>query len=260
MMGFKGVFLGLAGCVLCNSSVIAGGMGAETYDPYRMVGAVLGGYASVSAGISQSWTGHEEGSFIYSDTQKSNNAGFLGGFLGFEHDLIYPGYIIQLGAEYDYFSNATISGANYVGADWTSFTLYDYSYQFQTQQVLALAKLLGTTHQIYHPYIAVGLGAAFNQLNNFSAVTQESDPQNLAASFGDKTTTSFSFSLGLGLEADLYKNLRVGLGYRFSSFGAAGLGAGTVAACSSYSSETPFTLSVPNAFANQVLVQISYVA
>ena len=118
---------------------------------------------------------------------------------------------------------------------------------------------MGTTHERFHPYGAVGLGAAFNKFSNFVATTTQTGPVNVAPMYSDTSTTSFSYTVGLGVETDLYKHLRLGLGYRFSSFGKADFGYGTVTV-NNFTATTPFNFVTPNAFANQFVAQLSFVA
>lgn len=253
-MRIKGIVLG---CIIA-SSVSAGGMGPVEANNYRIVLGLLGGYAGMSAGSAQTWTANEN-NFIYTANDNGGDNGFVGGFFGAETGFFHPGMIVQLGIEYDAFGTISVQGQHFVGADDLTYTPYEYRYTFQTQQLLGAAKLLATMYDRFHPYAAVGLGAAFNNASDFRAFTHQPDPLNIAPVYFDTNSTSFSYTLGLGVEGDFNDHFRWGLGYRYSNFGTVGFGNGTVR-FNNYVANTPFNFSTSNAYANQFLAQITYLA
>lgn len=225
--------------------------------------SLQGGYASINAGgNTQRFTGTDSNVFSYNNAGGGKNTGFIGVFLGAEHDLPFlsrPGFFMQAGVEYNYFGKIGVNGINTVGIEPQTSTTYRYHYNFQTQQVLGTLRLFATTYERFHPYGEVGLGAAFNNAGQYNATTTETGSINLTPGFGNQTQTKFSYSLGLGVDTQVNTKIRVGLGYRYSNFGSSSLGNGTVI-INNYQSPVPFALGGSNAYANQFIARISYLA
>jgi len=246
--------------VLCSSLAVAGESGIKSMSAgIRPVVSLLGGYASIEAGSSSRHVSDDNIVFSYTGIGNGKSTGFIGSFAGIEFQLPYYNLFMQGGVEYDYFGSVRVNGINTVGIEPSTLTLYNYRYNFQSQQVLAVAKLFTTTHQIIHPYAAVGIGAAFNNAQQYRAVTPESGSINLTPFFHNSNHTSFTYNLGLGIDADINKKIRVGLGYRFSDFGKSSLGNGQVL-FNDYVAPVAFRLNSSHAYANQLIAQISYVA
>jgi opacity protein-like surface antigen len=263
-MDIKQSLFGVVNTLLVCSIATAGDMGPiESPRGLHPVVALQGGYASINAGgNTQRFTGTDSDVFTYNNSGSGKNTGFIGVFLGAEHVLpwiTYPGLFMQLGAEYNYFGNIGVNGINTVGVEPQTSTTYNYNYNFQTQQVLGTLRLFATTYERFHPYGEVGLGAAFNHAEQYNATTTETGSINLTPSFSNQNQTQFSYSLGLGIDTQVNTKIRVGLGYRYSNFGSSSLGDGTVT-FNSYQSPVSFALGGSNAYANQLIARISYVA
>lgn len=227
-----------------------------------LITSLQGGYASIDLnGNTQRFTGTDSDLLVYTNSGSHKNIGFAGVFLGVEHLLPLvpnPVFFVQAGAEYNYFGNVNINGLNIVGIEPETSTTYNYNYNLQTQQILGMIKLFATTHEQFHPYVEVGIGAAFNTAKQYNATPTETGSLNLTPSYSNKTNTQFSYGLGLGMDFQVNTNIRVGLGYRHSNFGSASLGKGTVT-IDDYQSPVPFTLSNSNIYVNQLMARISYV-
>ncbi|CAM3060942.1 Opacity protein and related surface antigens [Legionella steigerwaltii] len=227
---------------------------------------VFGGVAGLDVNNStQSFSGTDDDLFVYYSKKHNRTTGFVGAFLGTEYQLPRPGIFLQAGVEYDYFGNVRTKGLNAVGIEPDTSTFYDYSWRVQTQQVLAVAKLFATTeltlgapHQFF-PYLSVGLGAAFNNANEFSATTEETGSINVTPTFDDHSQSSFSYTLGIGVDTPINQQMRFGLGYRFSDFGKASLDEGQVVV-NQYKAPVSFALSTSHIYANQFIVELTYVA
>ena len=173
-------------------------------------------------------------------------------------------FLLQLGLEYSYLGSVSLNGTNAVGIESNTETHYNYSFKTQSQQALALAKLLYTVHSKYlpknpiHPYLSLGLGAAFNNLYGFNTSTEETGSLNITPTFADHNSTSFAYSIGLGAETDLKPHLRGGVGYRFTGIGTSALGLGKVA-INSYATPINFTLRSTQGYINQFVMHISYI-
>lgn len=259
-MDFKGICS--LGCSLLTCSLAtAGTMGPITAPPgYHPIISVQGGYSSNNLNrSSQSYLNNSSDLFVYANRGNATNTGFVGAFAGVELPWVtHPGVMVQTGVEYDYFGSADTHGINTVGIEPQLNTTYAYQYRVQTQQVLGILKLLTTVYGRFYPYGEVGLGAAFNQADRYRAYTNETGSLNLTPYFNSKTNSQFSYSLGLGIDAQVQEHIRVGLGYRYSYFGTPSLGSGAVI-YNNYSYPVPFTLNKSNAYANQLLARISYI-
>jgi opacity protein-like surface antigen len=260
------VIAGLVGFMLGSSIATAGSQGPIGVEKPELsaVFTLLGGAGFFSVSHpSVTFSGTDNELFEYAQTQQNSASGFLGLFAGGEYALSVPGFFMQAGLEYTAFQNSTVKGLNSVGIEPTTLTIYNYQYSIQSQQILAVAKVFGTVTERYHPYVSVGLGAGFNNSKSFQVTTAETESLNVAPLFRNNVQTSFSYSAGLGVDADVNEHLRIGLGYRFTDLGASSLGSGTVSVndfhLNSYSVPTGFTLSTGDLYLNQVVAQISYI-
>lgn len=225
----------------------------------KTVVSLLGGYARLNVQQSdKSFVGTDDDVFTY-NRQGSSNGGFLGLFLGYEFPVIGPGFFTQAGIEYDYYASATVNGKHTVGIQPDTSTLYDYRYHTQTQQLMAVAKLLYNVNSSLHPFALIGIGAAFNELSSFNASTAEEGSINIAPTFNDHNRTSFTYALGLGLDVDVTPQVRMGFGYRFSDFGSSSLGKGYVN-FHDYQASVPFTLGSSHTYANEFVLNLTYLA
>lgn len=71
--------------------------------------------------------------------------------------------------------------------------------------------------------------------------------------FTNNTNMSFAYSLGVGIDVDIQKNWRLGVGYRFANLGQADLGRGVI-------DTTLFTSTLlqSNLYAQACVVQLTY--
>lgn len=207
--------------------------------------------------------GTDENIFTYQTNNSGNSREFVGLFLGGTRQLS-NNYTLQLGLEYDYSGSLTASGINTTGDEPATLTSYSYQYKLKTQQIMAVAKLFTSLHsfRINHdvkPYVSVGLGTSFNRFSQFSATTDQSGSVNLTPSFANKTTNTFSYSLGVGAETKAYKHVHVGIGYRFMDLGPASSGRGQIA-INNFAYPVNFRLQLPKLYANQLLLHVTYLA
>jgi opacity protein-like surface antigen len=253
---------------LFSLSIHAGTVGSlETTKAFRPLISLQGGYACIEASKNtQQFDGSDSNLFIYEPSGKSCDAGFYGVFLGGEQFVRnvseYPVFL-QLGLEYNYFSNIKNNGVHWVGVDAASFTQYDYQFNLKTQQVLADIKLFIAKNAYFHPYGEAGLGIAFNRAGRYSTSTAETGALNFTPTFVGGNSMKLSYMLGLGIDGDVCQHVRVGLGYRLSYFNTASLGNGSVDLGSSATSSTQapvsFKLVAAHLYANQFIGHITYI-
>lgn len=251
--------LSIAGALLYSSFAISGESGIQSMlSTYRPVISLTGGYANMDATGKAYFLGEDESVFAYDSKANSRNGGVVGGFLGVEHSLPWYGLLAQAGLEYNYFTPIQIHGEHTVGMEPDYSTFYRYHYRVQSQQFLASVKILATNDKALHPYVQVGLGAAWNRVGNFSAITDETGSINLTPTFNDHTRAEFSYNLGAGLDFDMSKNVRIGFGYRFTGLGNASLTGGQIS-MGDFTTSVPFAVGIHNAGEHQLIAQISYV-
>jgi opacity protein-like surface antigen len=136
-----------------------------------------------------------------------------------------PHHALQLGMSYHYTTNMDVDGSLQQGIS-PPFYPFTYHYSIDSSQVLAEAKLLQQWRDVFYPYLIGGIGAGFNRAKNYS--TSIPDYLTFTPYYVDKSTTSFSYTVGLGIDFLKFQSLSLGLGYRFSDLGRAELGNGSI--------------------------------
>ena len=151
----------------------------------------------------------------------------------------------------------TTSNANINGIVWElndpSFDNFNYKYKLTHTSVgikgKVFAKNLEANYKIL-PYVSASLGVGFNRSSNFtltpliySAVT--------APSFQNHTQTSFTYTIGAGLEKILTNNWRLGVGYEFTDFGKSSLDPAPGQISNN-------SLSLNHLYINQLIFNLSY--
>lgn len=145
-----------------------------------------------------------------------------GAFVGLDFP-VSPKLNYQLTLAYNQILPYSVNGQLEQFSD-KSFTNFNYDYKIQSQQLFLDSKLvLNATHRI-HPYALIGLGTAFNKASAFTATSIDGTDVNPGI-FADHSTTNFAYTLGLGVDVDVSKHVRVGGGYRFANLGKTNLGA-----------------------------------
>lgn len=256
--------LGLAGACLYSSCALAGESGISSISGIncattsnRSVISFFGGYANIDAGGRASYLGRDGTTYSYRSSKNGQSDGFIGGFLGIEHPISWYNLLVQAGMEYSYFSPMGVQGLNTAAMASGASTVHRYRYSFLAHQLLASAKFLTTTHERFHPYASVGIGAAVNSMGRFRATAVEADGLNTSPFFLDNNVTHFSYSVGLGVDVDVNQYARFGLGYRFSGLGDAALKGGRMIANNQLVS-VPFSLGIHHIHANQLIAQITF--
>lgn len=190
--------------------------------------------------------------YDYANYKVTQSSSLLDGFLGAECH-VSPQWALQIGADYNQAASFTARGTLTQGADIQSEDTYHYRYRIMTKQLLLEGKLLYTTHKKYHPYLLLGVGAAFNRAYNYDTNV----PPFIAFTrlYQNKSTSSFSYAIGVGIDVDITSHMRVGAGYRFVDLGKVKLGSATI-------DTTPVngTLTQDHLYTNEVLAQITFIA
>ena len=182
----------------------------------------------------------------YNDIQTIGNV-FLGGEIQFMDKWAW-----QLGASYyQNITPFTPNGTVYQFAD-VNFGNLNYNFNVQSRRYLAETKLLYAFNEKFHPYVQGGIGRANNRSYGYTEVPITSADVPMQTAFANKTVNSFTYSVGLGLEMDMTKNLRFGIGYNYVKLGSAGLGVVS-------GQESTDTIKLNNFNTNEVMLHFSYV-
>lgn len=165
--------------------------------------------------------------FDYQPHHSSNGKPIVGGFAGFEHTF-KPSWAWQFGLAFYQAGHSSINGeeaqAPLISLD--AVNLWNYHYKIVSREILFENKLLFVQER-YHPYVLIGLGENFNRASDFH-VTAQNSGEVATAIFNSKTNQTFSYQGGFGIDVDLIKHLRMGIGYRFAYLGKYDLGKGSL--------------------------------
>ncbi len=162
-----------------------------------------------------------------------------------------PQWAWQFGLNYTQTTAFHANGTLTQGANVSSDDTYNDNYTIASKQWLLEAKLLNTQLGLYHPYVSAGTGVAFNQVSDYQ--TSVPYTETFTRMYANNTTTTFSYTLGTGLDIDLSEHLRLGVGYRFSDLGHVSLGDATI-------DSTPVsgTLAQSHLYAQTLLAQLTW--
>lgn len=245
--------LTLAVSLLASHAVYAGEMGPKSLPQaadFKKVVFLSAGTDFVHTGYSQTLTVQPPLQNAYEANSSWTTVGDFGGFIGIEKSLSQR-MRIQSGIAAYGDTDITASGDVWQFA-LPVFDNFRYSYNVSHARVMFSNKLMTnlSNYEAILPYLSFELGAAFNRAHYY----HESLIEPLAVPmypFNPKSTTSFSWGVGVGADYILKEHLRVGINYQFSDLGSTSLG-------SSPSATTSQTLTMPHLWTNQVHFQLTY--
>lgn len=192
-----------------------------TSSPFSFVATLSGGPAWESAGQKQTLTLAPGIEKTYTADQPTNTLGQAELFLGMQKPLskLLQG---QLGLALGSTGNASLSGDIWDDAD-SEFNNYTYQYQVKHSDIAVKGKLLGDWGWGFLPWVSASMGVGFNRAHNFTNTPTISEAV-ASPNFSSNTTTSFTYTLGIGIERALTKHWQIGAGYEFSDWGNSELG------------------------------------
>lgn len=125
----------------------------------------------------------------------------------------------QLGLVFAAASRLKASGSIW-DFDDPRFNNYRYSYTIQANRIALGGKLLRTTDSLFKPWINASIGVSINRAANYQVISTECEAVVLPqAKLSSHTTTSFTYSVGAGIQRILTPNWQVGVGYEFTDWG-----------------------------------------
>lgn len=164
--------------------------------------------------------------------------------------LINNAYLLQAGLNYSNLSAMVVDGNISQGIE-PPYYESNYTYAVNSMQLFVEAKLRHLRYQEFSPYFVLGLGAAFNQAQNYS--TNIPAYLTVTPMFSNNNTSSFAYALGLGFDYKIDPKLSLGLIYRFINLGEVALGSGKIRATPV---SNPFKQS--NVYINTLAVHLNY--
>jgi opacity protein-like surface antigen len=97
----------------------------------------------------------------------------------------------------------------------------------------------------------VGAGEAINSANQYTEIPVASASVPMLPGFGDKTTHSFAYLAGVGIEMDVTNHIRLGGVYRYVNLGRAQLSTTSIQESSDVLKNNPLHV-------NEIMLQLSY--
>ena len=155
----------------------------------------------------------------------------------------------QIGLDFTTTGSAHLSGNIWDDADPT-FNNYDYQYQIKHSHVALKGKLLSNCNSLpIIPWISAAVGVGYNTAFSFSNSPTISEAITMP-NFNSRTKTSFTYTLGFGVQHQLSKNWQAGIGYEFADWGKSQLAPD--------SSGNSAGLSLSHLYTNSLLFNFTY--
>lgn len=183
--------------------------------------ALSGGWAITSDLGESDYFTYGFSQYQYDADSQTQVRGIFGVLLGLEW-AFHERYALQSALAYYHIAPFSAEGKLTQGVSLQGSTPFDYHYQISSQQLMIENKLLFNIHHQYYPYFLIGLGAAFNNQEDYDIAY----PANLIFTpfYDDNQNTNFTYSAGFGLDYRIDEQIRLGISYRFSDLGKAALG------------------------------------
>ncbi|MDR3476986.1 MAG: porin family protein [Gammaproteobacteria bacterium] len=129
-----------------------------------------------------------------------------------QHNLIGQVGIVVAGV-----GDTKLKGNIWEDAD-PAFNNFTYNYKVQHTHVAIKGRLIGNCGWIFEPYVSGSIGVGFNRAYDFTVNPIVSSAVS-APLFGSNTTTTFVYTLGIGLQKSFNTHLQAALGYEFADWG-----------------------------------------
>lgn len=207
--------------VASSTDAVSGVMGTQSESPWNYIIALSAGPVWQDGGKTQTL-------FLTPDIEKTYNAfnsteALADGefFLGVQKKL-HGAFIGQLGIALATTGKARLNGEIWDDAD-PEFNNFLYGYKVQHSHIALKGKLLSDFGFMVTPWISASAGVAINRASDYFSrpVIFEAIP---TPDFVSNNKTSFTYTLGAGVQKQLSPNWQVGVGYEFADWGKSQLG------------------------------------
>lgn len=243
--------LSMTAAILTCTQSVAGTMGpVETHKSWAWVSAISAGPVWESAGQTQTFylAPNLIKTYAASNATRALADGEI--FIGIQKDLP-KAFLGQLGIAVAATSNAKLSGNIWDDADST-FNNYSYSYKVQHTHVAIKGKFLADRGYWFIPWVSASLGIGFNNAHDFQNTPLISQAVTMP-NFASNTQTSFTYTLGAGVQKALNHHWQAGVGYEFADWGQSQLKRASGQTLNS-------GLSLNHLYTNGVLFNLTYLA
>lgn len=241
----------LVAAAVLASQASAGTMGSVvTPKDWTWVGSLSGGPVWARGGKTQTF-------YLTPDIEKSYQAhksthalasGEL--FLGLQKSW-FSQWFAQLGLAAATTGNAKMQGVIWDDAD-AQFDNHSYQYQVRHTRMAVKGKLLLDKGYWLMPWVSASLGVGYNRAHDFTntPLIFEALPN---SNFTNHTKTTFTYTLGAGIQKTLNEHWQLGVGYEFVDWGKSALGRAA-------GQTTNSGLALNHLYTNGVLINLTYVA
>lgn len=235
--------------VVLSSSAIAGTIGAVQPESWRPV-------VALSAGPTWAQPGETQTFFLQPGIEKTYQAlgkvstfvsgeFFLGGQKFFNRN-----WASQLGIAIAGAGNTQLTGNVWEDAD-PNFNNFTYSYKINQVRVAVKGRLFGLMYFGVQPYVSGSVGVGFNRAYDVT-INPKIFAEIAPPKFTPNTETSFSYTVGIGLQKTWSENWQLGIGYEFADWGNSHLGRASGQTLNQ-------GLSLNHLYAHQLQFTVSYV-
>lgn len=234
-----------------STGAFAGAMGpVKPVDDWRLIVALSGGPVWGNAGETQTV-------FLAPDirrtyvAQKLNTTFFSGEVLLGVQKALSPSLLAQVGIAGAATNNVRLQGIIWDDAD-PRFANYTYRYKVQNSRVALKTKFLFDRGYWVMPWVSGSAGVGFNSSHDFTntpLIFQALPNEN----FLNHNQTSFTYTLGIGLQRQINRSWQVGVGYEFADWGKSHLGLAEDQTVVSY-------INLNHVYTNGVMFNLTYLA
>jgi hypothetical protein len=203
-----------------------------------------------SAGQTQTLTLTPDVVKIYTARKPTNSLPLEELFLGIRQSLSKQ-LEGQIGLAIVTTGNATLLGDIWDDGD-PIFNNYTYQYKVSHMAAALKGKLLGHWNLPIIPWISASIGAGFNKAYSFRNTPTIYEAVQ-SPNFINRTTTAFTYTIGVGAQRQLSPHWQVGAGYEFSDWGKSQLGP-------VFGESANQELTLSHLYTNSILFNLTYVA
>jgi|GEM_PF-943098 len=218
--------LGMAAGLVFSLASTAGGMGAIQEEPAPINSSSCGQLITLSFGpawYNESQNAIRDFRFPFLHTFVPHQvSGVLGSselFFALTRPLDY--YVSgQLGIAVGYNAAAKQDGTLYI--DVPPILVSDYAYRLSNARIALKGKLVADWGYVVQPYVSASAGVGFNRSWGYGYNIPSSaffPLPDIRPYMADNTTVAFTYTAGLGIQANINDNWQVGAGYEFTDWG-----------------------------------------
>lgn len=154
---------------------------------------------------------------------QSNNNTLVTGeiFLGWQNQWcsssLNQSFISQIGVNFAGAGTSKPNGNIWEDADPT-FNNYNYTYKVNHAHFAIEGRLINNTCYLFDPYISASMGVGYNRAYDF-IITPKIVEEVPAPSFRSHTMTTFTYTVGIGLQSSITPQFQAAIGYEFADWG-----------------------------------------